>query len=236
MGCTHLFVIIISLRITLNMKLILNCPLRKSQNIVRKPTAETKRGPALCTFETSPSKFQKDSSSPKIPTYWQTYMHSEEGHSFGDNCTWGPLLRNYQYKCLLKLPDSWEGYEGWIWGLCMSVGTLLSGMFTWHDMVKTTLSPAYKLCQSTPLESWFASTNALDWLLFPHFPNTALLGFSGMYAYDLQIFHTGTFVVFGKPPLRNHGNYGRLWKYHSTSIDLMKSWEMCFSFHLQLEN
>lgn len=156
---------------------------------MRKSRAVTEKGTALYPSGSSPSKFQKDSSSPKIAIYWQTYIHSEKEHFFGDNCSEDSCLQKPQYQCLLKLPDSWEGgYDSWrvdmrvldgfryhtLWYVCMAwYGKNNALSSSWNV---PTYSPAVLTCL----------TLCPKLTVVPHFPNTNLLEFSWIYTYDLR--------------------------------------------------
>lgn len=166
LGYTHLFVIIINLRITFKMKVILNCHPKEESEYCEKIKSSSWKGASSPPLWVKPLQVSEGFKQSKDRIYWQTYNHSEKEHFFGDNCSKDSYLKKKQYQSLLKLPDSWEGYEGWIWGLWMSLGTLFCGLSAWHDMVKTTLCPAHRMHQPTPLQIWPTSPYALSWLLF----------------------------------------------------------------------
>lgn len=190
LGYTRLFVIVINLRITFKMKVILNCPPKEESKYCEKIKSSNWKGNSFYPSASSPSKFQKDSSSPKITIYWQTYIHSEKEHFFGDNCSEDSCLQKSQYQCLLKLPDSWEGgYDSWMADMRVLDGfryrTLWYVCMTWYGK-NNALSSSWNVPTYSPTELT-CLTLCLKLTVVPHFPNTYLLEFSWIYTYDLRM-------------------------------------------------
>lgn len=166
LGYTHLFVIIINLRITFKMKVILNCPPKEESEYCEKIKSSNWKGDSSLPLWVKPlqvSEGFKQSKDHHIltdlhPLWKRTFLW---GQLF-----WGLLLA----KTPISVPSEMKvdmTVEGWIWGFWVDLGTILCGMSAWHDMVKTMLCLAHGMCQPTPLQSWPASPYALSWLLFP---------------------------------------------------------------------
>lgn len=194
---------------------------------MRKPRAVTEKGPAFHPSGSSPSKFQKDSSSPKIAIYWQTYIHSEKEHFFGDYCSKDSYLKK---KKTISEPSETSRQLRQVSRVAMRVVNVFRYLILWFVCM------AWYGKNNTLSSSWNASIYSPGNLTYltlcpkltvvPHFSNTKLLEFFWIYTYDLWTSTQEHLLCLGNL----HSEIMETMRIYGVS--LRKSWEICFSFHV----
>lgn len=127
LGYTHLFVIIINLRITFKMKVILNCPPKEESEYCEKIKSSSWKGASSPPLWVKPLQVSEGFKQSKDRIYWQTYNHSEKEHFFGDNCSKDSYLK----KKTISEPSETSRQLRRVWRVDMRVVNVFRYLILW---------------------------------------------------------------------------------------------------------